>query len=113
MNIITGVAIYLALGYVLLAWLAYLDNFEVRGAFWMSLLWPCVLVAIPIALSISWIYRRGWRIDVQRRPANLSPWGKRSRPGTGRGWAVRCPWWELQVWEARPKAQRTADFHTT
>lgn len=40
MNIITGVAIYLALGYVLLAWLAYLDNFEVRGAFWMSLLWP-------------------------------------------------------------------------
>lgn len=90
---------YLACGFVLLAWIAYLDRHDARPAFWAALLWPLVLVAIPVVMALE---ACPWRFLVVKRNDYRSPWGFR-RPDDGwPGWALRCPWWELQVWKDRP-----------
>ena len=102
----TGLAAYLAGGFVLLAWMAFLDRHRLREAFWLSLVWPLVTLLLPVAALLAWLERLGWRVNVSRRRADLSPWGVR-RPSSGlAGRAVRCPWWELQVWKVHREARR-------
>ena len=94
-------ALYLACGFLLLAWMAYLDRLRARAAFWMSLLWPLVLLMIPVIVALDWLAdSRGWCVDLQFR-RDLSPFGFRSRPAGGRGWAIRFLWVELQAWAKR------------
>lgn len=95
-----SISTYLAGGFALLAWMAYLDNHRAREAFWLSLLWPLVLLLIPTVYFLDWMEQRGWMVDAQYR-RDLSPFGFRRRPVAGAGWAVRCLWLELQVWEIR------------
>ena len=93
-------AIYLACGFLLLAWMAYINRHRAREAFWMSLLWPLVLLMIPVIVALDWLAdSRGWCVDIQFR-RDLSPFGFR-RPTGGRGWAIRFLWCELQVWAKR------------
>ena len=94
-------ALYLACGFLLLAWMAYLDRHRARAAFWMSLLWPLALLMIPVIVALDWLAdSRGWCVDLQFR-RDLSPFGFRRRPAGGRGWAIRFLWVELQVWAKR------------
>lgn len=88
-------AVYLAVGFALLAWLAYrLEGESIRAAFWLTLLWPLTLLVVVPAVLLDWA---GWRVNIEHRP-DLSPFGFRRRDA-GRGWAVRFLRLELQVWK--------------
>lgn len=91
----TYLAAYLVGGFVLLAWIAYLNRHDARSAFWLALLWPLSLLAIPVVLTLE---AQPWRCVVVARNDERSPWGFR-RPATGNGCAFRWPGRELQVWK--------------
>ena len=56
-------ALYLACGFLLLAWMALLAWHRARAAFWMSLLWPLVLLMIPVIVALDWLAdSRGWAL---------------------------------------------------
>ncbi len=96
--IATYTAVYLGIGFVVLAWLAYLDGHDVRVAFWLSLLWPLFMVAIPIARLLHRLkVKHHRRIDIQVR-RDLSMFGFRRRPEGPAGWALRFFWIEFQTW---------------
>lgn len=92
----TWVYAYLAGALAMFAWAAYLDRHSARETFWCSLLWPLVLLAVVLVDAVDWLERRGWYLEVLVR-RDLTPFGFRRRP-TGRGWAVRCLYLELQAW---------------
>lgn len=94
MTLIDYIAAYLAGGFALLGWIAYIQQHDVRSAFWCAVLWPLVLLAIPIVVAFD---RSRWRFDIVTRRDDRSGWGFR-RPASGNGWAFRCPGFELQVW---------------
>ena len=104
-SIAAYLAAYLAGGFALLAWMAFLNKHRAREAFWLSLLWPLALLLIPIVALFDRLEQRGWYVDTRYRP-DLSPLGFRRRADGGIGWAVRCLWLELQVWKVK-KAPRT------
>lgn len=96
-------ATYFAGAFALLAWLAYRDVHWLRGAFWLSLLWPVtLLVLIPSVLLFDWLERRGWYVNVKYQ-ADLSPFGFRTRADGGTGWAIRFLRLELQIWQYKPE----------
>jgi hypothetical protein len=98
-SVSTYLATYLAGGFALLAWMAFLDRHWLREAFWLSILWPVtLLVIVPSVLLLDWLELRGWFVDVMYQ-ADLSPFGFRTRADDGTGWAIRCLRLELQVWK--------------
>jgi hypothetical protein len=98
----TYVTVYLAGGFALLAWMAFIDNHRAREAFWFALLWPLTLLLIPIVNFLDLMEKRGWYVDIQYQ-SDLSPFGFRRRPSRSIafGWAARFLWWELQVWKVK------------
>lgn len=103
-SIATYIAAYLAGSMVLFAWTAFLDRHSLREAFCATLLWPLVLLLIPVVSMLDSIAQRGWYVDIQYR-SDVSPFGFRRRPthSIASGWAVRCLRLELQVWKHREK----------
>lgn len=92
----TYVASYLAGAFALLAWMALRDFDQMRATLIVLLLWPLVLLLMPVVWLREWSERRGWHVRIKHQP-DLSIFGFRGRPN-GVGWAVRCLWIELQVW---------------
>lgn len=89
---------YLAGGFSLLGWLAVKEQMaNTRTVFLIALLWPLFLLLAPLFALLDRLERRGWYVSVEHRP-DLSRFGFRRRP-IGKGWAVRCFHWELQVFK--------------
>lgn len=97
-------AAYLAGGFAVLGWMAFRDIEQMREAFFIVLLWPLFLLLMPVIVLNDWLRPRGWCVDIQHQP-DRSPFGFRRRP-TGTGWAVRCLWLELQVWQFRDEPRQ-------
>lgn len=98
-----SISAYFAGAFVLLAWMALLDRHSLRVAFWLSLLWPATLLLIFI---VALFEQFDWHVEIMRhhRPGR-SVFGFRRRPGSGVGWAVRCLWFELQVWHNKQELE--------
>ena len=90
-------ASYLAGAFALLAWMAVRDVDQMRATLIVLLLWPLVLLLMPVVWLREWSERRGWHVGIKRQP-DLSLFGFRRRVD-GLGWAVRCLRIELQVWK--------------
>lgn len=97
------VAAYFAAGFAVLAWIAWVDAAEVRGAFWSSLLWPLSLLSVLFVLCVRHTpLVFGWCGEVYfDRHRQLPDWSCR-RPVDGwPGIGVSCPWFEIQLWKRR------------
>lgn len=98
-SLFTYVAWYLAGAFVLLVWMALHDLDQMRATLVVLLLWPLVLLLVPVVWLRDWSERRGWHVGIKRQP-DLSLFGFRRRVN-GLGWAVRCLRIELQVWKEK------------
>lgn len=93
----TFVAWYLAGAFALLVWMALRDVDQMRATLIVLLLWPLVLLLMPVVWLREWSERRGWHVRIKHQP-DLSLFGFRRR-ANGVGWAVRCLRIELQLWK--------------
>lgn len=97
-------AAYLACGFAFMAAFVWIGSY-VGGkvAVTVGLIWPVVLVWSLLLLPGAILERLGWVVRSVRRRDDLSPWGFRRRPPSPPfnlpGWAVRCPWFELQLFK--------------
>lgn len=97
----TIITLYLGASFAMAGLLAIINVHSAREAFWMALAWPGACVLLLLAYVLAKLEDRGWRVALatgSERRTDLSPWGFRRPPSIWRGWAVRCPWCELQVW---------------
>ena len=74
------------------------------GLFFCGLGWPYALLLVALWLPGALLERFGWVVlCVGRGRDDLSAWGFRRRPPSVPhnlpGWAVRCPWFELQLFK--------------
>lgn len=98
-SISTYAAWYLAGAFVLLVWMALHDVDQMRATLIVLLLWPLVLLLMPVGWLRGWSERRGWHVRIEHQP-DLSIFGFRRR-ANGVGWAVRCLRIELQLWNEK------------
>lgn len=98
-SLFTYGASYLAGAFALLVWMALRDVDHMRATLIVLLLWPLVLLLMPVVWLRGWSERRGWYVRIKHQP-DLSIFGFRSR-ANGVGWAVRCLRIELQVWKEK------------
>ncbi len=99
---------YLACGFAFMALLLWGANgkrgTDGVGVFLCGLFWPFVLLLVLIKLPGALLERFGWVVLCMGRGRDdLSGWGFRRRPPSPPhdlpGWAVRCPWVELQLFK--------------
>lgn len=103
-------AAYLACGFAFMAVLLWYANgrecdTDGVGLFFCGLGWPyALLLLVVLGLPGALLERFGWGVlCVGRGRDDLSAWGFRRRPPSVPhnlpGWAVRCPWFELQLFK--------------
>lgn len=102
------IAIYLV-GYIATAArFAWIDAHSVREAFWMSLLWPLLWLAVVfIIISQSVLGPFGWDWDIADSDGT---WGRRKAKTGHKGFACRCPWFEVRVFRKVTEEQRRAEL---
>ena len=71
-----------------------------RDAVYLSVIWPLVVVLVVLLVATFVVADLfGWSFNV----AHGGPWGTRKPSGDNwPGIALRCPWFELQLWKTRP-----------
>ena len=100
-------AAYLACGFAFMAVLLWANtnrHTDGIGLFFCGLGWPYALLLVALWLPGALLSRFGWVVlCVGRGRDDLSAWGFRRRPPSPPhdlpGWAVRCPWVELQLFK--------------
>lgn len=100
-------AAYLACGFAFMAVLLWANtnrHTDGLGLFWCGLGWPYALLLVVLGLPGALLERFGWVVlcvGRDRDRVHLSGWGFRRRSADSGlpGWAVRCPWFELQLFK--------------
>ncbi len=92
---------YLYVMLVYLAWAAYIDRLSARDAFLAGSFWPLIVLLLFVVLVSD---HAGWEFEIGHSPDD--GWGFRRPEDNWPGFAIRCPWLELQFWKKRkPKGQ--------
>jgi hypothetical protein len=102
------IAVYLVGYFATAARLAWIDVHSLREAFWLSLLWPLLWFAVVfILISQGVLAPFGWDWDMADSDGT---WGKRKAKAGRKGFAYRCPWFEVRVFRKITDEQRRAEL---
>ena len=67
-------------------------------AAFLWLVWPVFFLLLATVLLMK---RYRWHIDVDTPQQGLSKWGIRGSELHTKACAIRCPWFELQIWNSK------------
>lgn len=97
--------LYVYGAFVFFAWMSAMNRHELREAFWITLLWPVMLVALIFIAPFVCLARLGLFIRLAKPPVDLGKWGVRRSDKWARSIAIRCPFFEVQMWNAKAKKE--------
>lgn len=87
---------------------AWIDTHSLREAFWGSLLWPLLWFAVVfILISRAILGPLGWDWNIADSDGT---WGARKAKAGRKGFAYRCPWFEVRVFRKITEEQRRAEL---
>lgn len=95
------VTIYFIGAYLMLVWANFMSRADVVADFIFSLIWPITLALIIILFPFLKAADNGYYIlFVRRKYDDLSSWGYRKSTHFKYGCAIRCPWFEVQLFNS-------------
>lgn len=94
------VTIYFIGAYLMLVWSSFRHTDEVAN-FIASLAWPITLALIILLFPFFTAAEKGYHVQfVSRKYDDLSSWGYRKSTRFKYGCAIRCPWFEVQLFNS-------------
>ena len=103
------VAFYLIVVCLMLAWARYMSTGEPLYDILFSIIWPLTLPLMIVVIPFYKADEKGYHIRFGNRKYDiLSKWGYRKLTNFKYGYAIRCPWFEVQLFNSNIRKEDNA-----